>query len=195
MRFSFPALTRICDDEGNYLLILNQGRLERLNIRVYAPVGGALEATDRSYLTDNFGAIFENGNDLRLRVANKYVKEVIAWFKSRTYRETSSLREVYEELIEETKLLKRADLRGMRERYVVTVRHDEETVRDVPEKQTIYLIEVYEVELPAGAMAKLKAAAQKSDPDVYFATEEEIRRGETNDGTKIGNITAKILPR
>lgn len=198
MRLSCLGLTRIRNEKGQYTLLINQGKADQGRGRVLSPIGGALEVSpDISYLEQTFGAQFENGLDLRFRVDDARVNDVIKWFERREAhrRETTAMREVFEELVKETGLLDAPDLRGAREKYVRTVRHDEKTTRPVVEKQTVYLVEVYDVELPKVALAKLQAAAMQDWPVIYFATEYEIMRGAMVDGTKIGSITQKLFQR
>jgi hypothetical protein len=199
MRISMPGLARICDEEGLYLLLINQGRMRNGHGRVLSPIGGALEARpDTSYLTAAFGATdFEKGLDLRFRVPNDRVEEVVAWAKTRTGRETTMLREFMEEVVgpeSEERLLDEADIVGICETLIEgIIPRSEETVRPVAEKTTRYLVERYEVVLPERALMKFKAASQVDNPLVYFVSGEEITNGCAADGTKIGGISETIL--
>lgn len=196
MRISCLGLARICID-GKYLLIVNETRLNKLGVRILSPVGGALEARpNTSYLEETFGATnFEKGMDLRFHVDNARVEAVKSWYERRVGRETSVLREVYEELTIETRALAPEDLHGVRETPLDIVYFEENTVRPSAFMTlTTYCVESYLVELPHAAIAKLKAAAGRPSSMIYLASKAEIENGQMLDGTEIGGISKKILP-
>ncbi|HJP81271.1 MAG TPA: hypothetical protein VJ841_02680 [Candidatus Saccharimonadales bacterium] len=193
MRISCPGFARVRDADGKYAILLNEGLYRRGFGRILSPIGGALEFYPSARLAETFGAShFEQGNDLRFRVDDTRVNDVVAWFLRRSDRETSSLREFREELVD-VGVLKPSHMKGIQERFVRYIRYDTVTRRNVPEKETAYLIEVFDVTISEAALETLHEAAAYTDPYVYFAREDEIRRGAMDDGTVIGEITQKML--
>lgn len=200
VRISCTGFARIKDRNERYALLINGGMLRRGHGRILTPIGGGFEVGGRGvdYLMSHFGAEgFEQGHgqvrDLRFRVYDERVEEVVEWFGRREGREISVLREMGEELVTESRVLKSRDLHQVSEKFRRFVRMDGHTTRDVPEKQTVYLIEVFDVGLPEMVIEKLLAAAMVASPDVYFARGDEIRRGVMDDGTKIGEIAMTLL--
>jgi hypothetical protein len=179
--------------------LLNKGRLTRGKGRILSPVGGGLEIMPggMTYLTSVGATDFESFPDMRFRLPDVRVDQVETWFKRRVNRELSVLREFGEELgPEETKVLTEADLEGATDEFVAYHRYDAETVRDVPEKQTAYFLEIFDVVFAnEAAMYKLLLASTLSIEErwVYFVTEREIEKGETDDGVTIGPISRFIL--
>ena len=193
MRISCPGFARVRDEEDKYAILLNEGMLKRGFGRILSPIGGALEFHPEAQLAKHFGAhTFEQGKDLRFHVDDARVDDVVIWYLKRIGREISSLREFREELVD-TGILKPHHMDGIHERFVRYIRHDTLTHRNVPDKRTAYLIEVFDVTVSKAALEKLHEAAADPDPYVYFAREDEIRRGAMDDGTRIGEITQKML--
>ena len=200
MRISGLAFARIRDSRGRYALLLNRGRLRHNRIRILSPVGGGVELTPdgKAYLEQRFRTHgFERGLELRCRVPDDMVRRIGTWFASAVpeHREVSVLRELAEELVEETQLLEVPDLLGITQQFAGTGRHKEDTMRDVPEKQTCYLVDIFDVHLSAGAMHKLLAASRMPIDVrwIYFVTAEEIVAGVTNDGVTIGRISGLLV--
>ena len=100
IRISCAALCRIQID-GKFLLEINKNRGN-----VLTPIGGALEFEEvgRIFLA-RIEAQFEKGMDLRLTIPASNVDSFRAWFERKEYRETSPLRELREELIDEHRIL------------------------------------------------------------------------------------------
>jgi len=100
-------VTEIVDERGDtgYLQVMS---LKKFNAgtREFSPLGGALEFHPE---TEDFllsiGAKFEDGNDLRMTLPVGNVDTYQEWFEAREGRESSPVREIYEELVTETKLL------------------------------------------------------------------------------------------
>ncbi|HSW78024.1 MAG TPA: hypothetical protein VLG36_04460 [Candidatus Chromulinivoraceae bacterium] len=196
MRISCTGFARLQDPSGRFALLVNAGRLKRGHGRLLSPIGGAFDAQpdEIEHISRTLGAYdFEQGSDLRFRVDDARVEDVVEWFGRREQRETTVLRELTEELVDETRILQARDLHTVREAFRRFVRYDSVTIRDVPEKRTAYLIETFDVRIPRGAMRKLLSASAVEQPHIYFAHADEIRRCEMDDGTKIGEITKKIL--
>ena len=199
MRISAVCFARIRDERGNYCLLLNKGRFTRGKGRILTPVGGALEGMPEgmAFLRQLGATDFESNLDLRFRIADAQVAMVVSWFKRRNdERECTVLHELRDELGHETGTLTENDMRGVRETFVKYHRYDAETQRDVPEKETAYLIEVFDVDMGSEAtLKKLVAAASLpiNERWVYFVSRREIERRRTDDGVAIGPISRYIL--
>lgn len=206
MRISMTGFARIGDDQGRLALLVNRGRLTRGHGRVLSPIGGAYEyrPAGRRRLERMGARDFEGDKkspivpDLRFRVPDNRVEDVVTWFRQRDGRERELTvhREMTEELTDEAKVLTVNHLRGYRGGYAGFFRYDAPTVReDVPEKQTAYLIETFDVVLGDHAMSLLKAASRVhiAHRQVYFVTSAEIEAGRTRDGAQIGPISRFII--
>lgn len=197
MRICAPAFARIRDANGRYCLLVNKGRLKRGKGRILTPVGGGLAATieGQNYLVSLGATDFEDGLDLRFRLPDNRVDDVIAWFGQRRQRETSVLRELAEELGEETDLLSDLEVLEATEQFAGPARYNGVTTREVPEQKTLYLIEVFNVTLSPPVMGKLLAASTipVADRWMYFVTDDEIRAEITHEGVRIGRISKSLL--
>jgi hypothetical protein len=197
LRISGNCLASIVDDDGRYALLVNKGWLTHNGRKALSPVGGAfeLESQGYRYLVTLGAQNFEKGNDLRCRVPDNKVKKVVRWFRRRTGRETSVLRELTEELTDETGILTRSGLAGITQEYSGYTRYDALTTRDVPEKQTAYLLEIFNVTVRREIMRKLHVAAEVPSKQrlLYFVTREELLAGVARDGTPIGPIARVAL--
>jgi len=162
LRIGAMCFAQIRDEQGRYCLLINKGRLKHNQERILSPVGGGLEVEKDglNYLTRLGARDFESLPDLRFRIADDQVAKVIAWFEQRIDREVSVLRELCEELGEETGVLSENETRHATEQFVGMSRYDAQTMRNVPEKETAYLIEVFRVDFPANILRKLQAAAR-----------------------------------
>ena len=196
MRISGAGLARIRYGE-QYVLLLNRGQLRHGGRRIVSPIGGAFELDGRGLQTlKRIGATdFEQGKDLRCRVPDNKLPSVIRWFTGCNGRETSVMRELREELVDESQVLTERDLRGATQQFVRFVRHDDVTTRNVPERQTAYLFDIFEVTLPAAAMRKLAVASRAPIETrwIYLVTAEETLAGTTLDGTRIASFSQHIL--
>lgn len=119
MRISCVAYARLRGPNGTYALILNAGRLDRSGQRTVSPVGGSLthKKPGLTFLTKLGAQNFENDKDLRFTVPDSRVSKVTAWFHTRKGRETTVMREFFEELVTESGLLARADLWAVEENF------------------------------------------------------------------------------
>ncbi|HET6747394.1 MAG TPA: hypothetical protein VFH06_04790 [Candidatus Saccharimonadales bacterium] len=198
MRIGAMCFAQIRDEQGRYCLLLNKGRLKHSQERILSPVGGGIEGRDAGlkHLTKLGATDFESLPDLRFRIADEKVAKVEEWFAKQVDREVSVLRELREELGEETGVLSEDDMQHITEKFIEASRFDAFTKRrNVAEKKTAYLIEVFQVGFPANVMRKLLEAATRPIEDrwAYFVSREEIEKGETHDSVKIGPISAYIL--
>lgn len=198
MRVSALGFARVIGPGKQYALLLNKGRLDHNDERILSPIGGALHFTaeGKADLIRLGVTHFESERDIRCSMPDSCVPGVAAWFKSRTNRETSVLREVTEELVDETEVLTGADFIDSVERTNRFAYHNDITLRpDAKEKQTTYLIEVFDFIFMPQAIGTLLKASQLplAERWVYFVTRQEIKAGVTHDGVKIGSISKHIL--
>lgn len=197
MRISCLSFARIHNRYGELALLLNKGRLKHNKLRILTPIGGGLEVKDagRKFLLGR-GAEFEKGDDLRFWIPDAQMEAVKDWFELRRNRETSVLRELNEELVDETHLLEPTHLRGATEQFAGFATHDDLTKRvGVRENSTRYLIEVFDVFLPAPALRLLDRASQ-TDRDrrwMHFVSQEEIRLCQSRERVLIGGICQTII--
>ncbi len=194
MRISGTCFARIRDHHGRYGLLVNQSQLDRGNGRVLSPIGGAfeLDVAGKQFLTKLGATDFEQGMDLRCRVPNNQVPAVVEWFRRRIGRETSIMREMLEELVRETGVLVEQDLHDTRSRFDLFFQYEATTPRrDIPERLTTYLIEVFDVRMSPEAQSKLLYHQLLAPEDrwVYFVTKQEILNGVTHDGISIAAIS------
>lgn len=199
-RISGLSFGRVRDQQGRYAILLNRGALRHRRERILSPIGGGVELTEdgKRYIERLFGARdFEQPQDLRCRVPDDQARRIATWFvqANTEHRETSVMRELREELVQETDILVYSDLSTVTEQLAGTYRYPAVTAREVPEKNTLYLIDVFDVTLGSVAMRKLAVAAQAPVEvrQVYFVTAAEIRAKVTNDGVAIGPISKFIL--
>jgi hypothetical protein len=190
MRIVGMCVARVQHD-GGYLLRKNRSG-------VFVPVAGAFNAQGggRQYLITHCGATeFEKGpgKPLRFRVPDTSVDAVIAWYKRRQMRETTIRRTLMERLADEQSIFTRGELRrggGVRDTFAGYTRHDGLTQRSgVSERQTAYLVEVFDVTFPPLLLDKLMSASSSA---ITFATPVQIQNG-TFFGTKIDPVAQTLL--
>ncbi|MFO7322193.1 MAG: hypothetical protein DIU68_010715 [Chloroflexota bacterium] len=182
LRISCAALARLRDDQGRYLLGLNLDRL-RQGRSVYLPLGGALRYDDPR-LPERFNAIPEEPGsfDLRLLVPRGRVRAFRDWFLTRTERETSVLRELHEELVDEFRVLPALEPGDAVERYAGFYE-----ARGISDRRaafgsrTLYLHEIYDVEI-ISATARATLASVTPDSGLRWFTRETLLRGYSEDG-------------
>lgn len=188
IRVSGTALARIQDAQGNLALFTSR-KDDRPILR---PPGGsfACGAPGRRYLARNCGAAqFEDSRDLRCTVPKVHLDDVVTWFGTRQLRETGVLRVLFEQLIDRTHILKPSDARHLTQQLRWRVQHPGLTARDVPVKNTVYLVEVFDIGLPPNVLAKLKESRT-----VLFVSPDEILR-ESKPGGRISSLATCLLPR
>jgi hypothetical protein len=163
------------------------------------PVGGALHADARGIakIMQEFGAptnSFEQAAALRFAVPTSQVPNVVDWFQTRTNRDTSMSRVLRNALFEETGILTRSQAASMKDRFVGYARGTGTTFRDVRERRTLYLIELYTIEVPSAVMLRLRQQAIARRSHFRFVTADEIRsrKVEINDAP-IHPIAASLL--
>jgi hypothetical protein len=198
MRVAGMAFAKLRGPRNTYALLINRGRLKHNNERILTPIGGGveIEAEGLSLLKRLGATDFDGGEkELRCRVPDNNVVRVASWFRSASYREHTVLRELGEELVDETGILGAHQLRGIEETYEHFSRHNAMTKRNVPDKETAYLADVFRVTVPPAVMLVLASAAELPVKDrlLYFVSEAEILNGKTRSGVAIGDICKTLL--
>jgi len=176
LRVSCAALCRIVH-QGRYLLVLNQQR-RRWGRYVLTPVGGALTLTEPERLAA-FGARPEDpaAADLRLYLPAGALPGFRAWFHSGQGRERSPFRELYEELVSETRLLPALEPDEVSVKLLRTIERREPTDRHgAAGPLTHYFLELYDVRFTsARALAALPDPAP--DSGAVWLTSAQIAGG------------------
>ena len=196
IRITASILSRVRDDEGRYALIENKGTRLREDRDVLTPIGGSAEVLDgvgRASLMELLGiedTNFEKGLDLRIRnVSRAAIPAFLRWFGTGLDRETNPLRELREELVDETKIVPAAYLLDTEHQLVGYDCHYGISHRRGSSDHVLRVAEVHDVLLPQLAMIGLLHGGT-------FVTAEEIRNRQTNTGVEIGAIAdALIAPR
>jgi hypothetical protein len=182
-RVSCASLCRIQNEQGRYLLALNQQRL-LAGRRVLMPLGGAL-AYDDPTLPARFDAQLEKPGvpELRLYIPAALLDPFRMWFLSRSGRETDPFRELREELVDELGALPTLQPDEVRCTYLSTCATQRITDRPGVEGEvTHYWLEIFEVDfVSAGARDRLRA----EPPGLRWVTADEIRLGFTEDGVEV----------
>jgi len=190
IRISCAALCRIGID-GKFLLEINKNRGD-----VLTPIGGALEfhSEARSFL-ESLGAGFEKGDDLRLMIPMDKVDAFRDWFGRCEQRETSPLRELREELIDEHRVLPSWPGDPATSAFLRRIEHEEETTRkDRAGTLTRYFYEIFEVTLPAPLADACRAAVASPASRLRLLTREELLSGNTTpDGLKIATTSRFVI--
>lgn len=198
VRISSASFTRIRDEDGRFALLINKNRANKGDI-ILTPIGGGIEATDEGLnelkrVLEIDDTTFEKGRDLRFSMAGVKANQYRDWFLKRQGREINPLREISEELIDEEGLLASEDLSGIEFSLVGYDKELEVTTRTGQEgKKTLRLLEIFEAKIKAEAFEKLKHLSTQSNPVIYFVTADEIQRGQTINGIKIGTVAKALL--
>jgi hypothetical protein len=180
-------------------LLINKGKLDR-NVSVLTPVGGVMELTPRGmFELQNILEIgqsdFEKGLDMRFNLKSDKINDLISWLLMRKNRDDSPLRELKEELIQETNVLKESDFKGIdfgNPAYQTEIAETDRTGQ--VGKLTIRLVEIYPTFFTASTMQKLVGSASKPSALIRFVTDSEIRTGKTViDQMEIRSISNTLL--
>lgn len=188
IRISCAGLARIIID-NNYLLLLNKSSLKK-GEKVYTPIGGGIEFfKDVKEYLDKIVLKYERKTpDLRLFMYKYNLLEFKKWFYKRTDRELYIGREIIEELVEETNILNSLDKKDFIENYLKTI-EDIEYYNNI---KNYRYFEIFDVSFNEEIVNKLIKSLKKSEM-LYLASKEEINKGITNTGIKIGNNCKSIL--
>ena len=174
IRVSCAALARIQIGD-RFLFILNKNSV-KTGKPTYGPLGGALEfhASAKDFL-DKLEVTYEKGVDLRLVMPEKNLPMYLDWFYKRSDREITSLREVYEELVLEEKIL---DLSPdqMAETYIKTVTEEKLSNRLGQEGvRTRAVYEIFDVVLPKKSESDILAyLSNPSNNKLLLLSKQEV---------------------
>ena len=163
IRVSCAALCRI-EHVGRFLLMLNSKRREK-GVYVLSPIGGALSLFDPLRLVE-FGAIPEDPKsaDLRLTMRRTLLPDFRDWFSRGEGRERSPFRELQEELVVESRLLRELEPEDVTCTYLWTV--EEESFTDRKGRTgllTHYFLEIYDIKFSTeAALGPLLVAPEES---------------------------------
>lgn len=173
IRITCAGLARI-NINGKYLFILNKNSV-KIGKPTYGPLGGALEFTEnaRPFL-ESLNVLFEKGMDLRLMLPTKNLEQYMNWFNTKTDRESSALREVYEELVLEEQIVSMTESQ-MKETYIATKTEDKLSARQGFEgTKTKGIYEIFEVTLDQSIQDQILTYIENAtEPKVLLLTKEE----------------------
>lgn len=192
-RISCPGFA-ILKDGDRYGLVTDMEGHEGL-----MPIGGALHADARGIakIMQEFRApsgSFEQAAALRFTVPTSQVPNVVEWFATRTDRDKSVARVLRNALFQETGVLTRSQAASIRDRFAGFARATGQTFRNVRERRTLYLIELYEVQVPAPVMLRLRQQALAQRSHFRFVTADEIQARQVDiNGAPIHPISASLL--
>jgi hypothetical protein len=163
IRVSCAALCRI-EHVGRFLLMLNSNRREK-GVYVLSPIGGALSLFDPLRLVE-FGAIPEDPNsaDLRLTMRRTLLPDFRDWFSRGEGRERSPFRELQEELVVESRLLRELEPEDVTCTYLWTVEQESFTDRQGQTGLlTHYFLEIHDIKFNTeAALGPLLVAPEES---------------------------------
>ncbi len=190
IRISCASLASIMIN-GKYLLLLNK-RSYKEGRTVYTPIGGALEylPKGKTFLY-NLGAKYERETpDLRFKMDSDNLDLFKSWFKKGIDRETSILRELTEEMIEEENIFDTLDSNDFNISYIRT----ETPIKTIGGVLNNFFFEIYKVDFSQKKINEIEnfINTQKVKKAI-LVTEEEIKNGLTIDKFEIGNNAKSIL--
>lgn len=191
MRISAASICRIVIG-GRLLLGLNKNSLRR-GVRVLTPLGGAIECdADALGTLEGLGGRFEHGRDLRLTLSPDRLAEFEEWFRCRTQRETTPLRELREELLGEYKAL--VSLTVMSAEMCGTLVEDGISNRSGSQAgPTRRFLEVFAVTLTPENLRDLERFTSVHGAPLELVTKEEIVGGISGRGTAIAGLAKALL--
>jgi len=191
IRVSIICLCIIRNQAAQYLLGVNENRRHR-EYQVLMPLGGAYyhdaESGIRHWILN-----YEKPDSLELRFTSRVenLPQIEQWFLSRKERETTPLRELYEELVLEYKVLPTLSASHVEMKFVGNVIRDRITDRTGAEgKITHYLIELFEVNFVANIFEKAMLS-DKPESGLFWVTTEDIKRRFLHNSTL--QIDAEII--
>jgi hypothetical protein len=183
VRVSVAYLFRIKVDD-RYLLVRG------LRWPQFQPVGGVYKVfpSARSFL-DEIHALDDNlvpidpvsMDDLRVRVPGRYVPRFVAWFAQGRDRESGPWREFYEEFVA-TSLLPHAVFPFVQQRFL-SRRVSQIRYSEYADSKELFVTDIFELVPNFAQLAALRALRLQAPPEIYWATESEIRRHGAVPGT------------
>jgi hypothetical protein len=198
IRLSIGYLYKI-ECNGKYLLVKN----ERFNRVAYQPVGGVYKSFHPEVKTqfDNLGLIpctaIENDEksefDLRLKMLNrKNLRKFIRWFSTNKQREIDPWREFYEELVT-TGILSKEQFGFI---YYELIGQNFEPIHydKFFNIDTFKYVDVYSPRFATREQVDaVKELMQHTSDKHIWVSEEEIKKGVSDDGKSITDHTYKIF--
>ena len=192
IRVSCTALACITDDEGRLVLFVARTP----DKTIMRPLGGSLEsgAEGREFLIRHCGAEqFEDSRSLRFVIPSQKLGAVERWFAGRRLRETGVLRVINQRLIDNLHVITANDARHLTQHVRGRTRLRAQSPRHaVAVRDTVYLIEIFDVGVPKGTMTKLKAAVRGTEGPLYFATPDEVRE-QSAPGGYVSSLAPPLL--
>ena len=157
---------------GNKYLLVENRKSKSKGSLIYGPLGGALEfSPNGKFFLDSIGAKLERSTpDLRILIEEKHLKNYIKWFKTTNDREKSCTREVYEELVEEEKILTNLNLSDISEKYIKLYKNKRERFGVVSER----LFEVFDIKFPKEIEDELVRISMDENSTIRLFTRSEI---------------------
>jgi hypothetical protein len=174
IRVSCAALVSIKIDD-KYLLVQNNS-MRKKGIIKYGPLGGAIEfKPNAKNLLNKLVVSYERETpDLRFITTEKNLPLFSDWFNKRKDRETSSKREIIEELVIEENLLKFLDPDNIVENFRECVRH-RGLKKGIPgELLTERFFEIYDVNFNDKITDRLKYLSTELESTIRLFSKEEI---------------------
>jgi hypothetical protein len=176
VRVSIVCLCIIRNSQSEYLLGINVNRM-RDHHRVLMPLGGAYAYEPNATVQDwiqSYETV--DSRDLRFRTHPEHLCAIQSWFVSRKQRETTPLRELQEELVEEYCVLDvlasaqlEMKLLGLLQSVRVTDRVGSEGLL------THYFIELFEVRFVSPEVQG-RVFGVAPDSGLYWVSEQTIRQ-------------------
>lgn len=176
IRVSCGSMCRIVVN-GKYLLILNQNRRKKGYYQL-SPIGGAIsiDSWDSLKMLDVDPEKAES-DDLRFYINASQIQEFSKWFYSRQNRELDPFREIYEELVLESKALFDLSRRDVSMRFDRVVEDRKQTLRQGLTGQfTHYFFDIFDVSFRSSdIILRLKTAP--ADAGIVLLDEATARAG------------------
>jgi hypothetical protein len=182
VRISASYMFRIKMD-GTYLLIKGHRWPH------YQPVGGVYKLSPSAkHMMDKIRALDDDlvpideasASDIRIRIPGRKLVAFARWFESGLSRETSSWREFHEELV------RSGVLSGNDFPFIF----DDFIRREIPkirfsrfaQSMELFIADIYELRPTIGQIQALHALKKNGNPEIIWATEDQIRRLGTTPG-------------
>lgn len=175
------------------LLLASKHLLEQAQL-VLVPPGGAIEGDPA--VIQALAAVLEDEQnpELRLWLPRESLPRFRSWFESRCSRETDPVRELIEELVDETHLLSalapseiKFRLLDTREFWYPSRR------RRAQGENTFYLHEIFRVWLAGPRVTELRAALAQRTRLAQLVAPDEILARRARDGTQVGDHARALL--
>ncbi len=196
IRVSASILADITHQSRRALLV-NKATLQKTGERMLTPIGGVIQVSDigRAALIELLSVQnedFERENELRVRnVPRRALKGFANWLALGVDREIDPLRELGEELVDETDLVRSAQLVGAVSSHMGYA--TEIGISQRTGDQTARVGDVCSVALPHSTLETLAEQADRPDSMLAFVTDAEIRAGVSDRGVTIAPISSFLI--